>query len=118
MKKIFTLCVFVFGFFLATNTVNAQQNFDSEINKKAKTKSIEFRRFLKTDQATQEVIYTAYQEYLDKTKTLNNTLTKGTSAYSDIETKLNERLLSQMNQVLNAEQYAKYLELTDQTANE
>ncbi|MGB6269660.1 MAG: hypothetical protein WBF67_11705 [Olleya sp.] len=118
MKKLFTLCLFVFGFFLATNTANAQQKFSTEVNNAAQTKAIEFGRYLKADQATQESIFTAYQEFYAKSETLNSTFKKGTSDYSDLEVKLNQRLLSQMNEALTDEQYAKYLELTDQVSQE
>ncbi|RAJ14605.1 hypothetical protein [Olleya aquimaris] len=118
MKKIFTLCLFVFGFLLVTNTAQAQQKFSAEVNEAAQTKAVEFGRFLKADQATQESIYTAYQEFYAKSETLNSMLKKGTSDYADLETKLNQRLLSQMDEALTDEQYAKYLELTDQSGNQ
>ncbi|WGD35334.1 hypothetical protein [Olleya sp. YS] len=118
MKKLFTLCLFVFGLFLATNSAHAQQKFSAEINDAAQTKAIEFGRFLKADKATQESIFIAYQEFYAKSETLNNIYKKGTSDYTDLETKLNQRLLSQMDEALTDEQYAKYLELTDQSGNQ
>ena len=72
MKKLFTLCLFVFGLFLATNTASAQQKFSTEVNEAARTKTIEFGRYLKADQTAQEFIYTAYQEFYSKSETLKS----------------------------------------------
>lgn len=118
MKKLFTLCLFVFGLLLTTQSVNAQQKFSTEVNQKAYQKAVEYGRHLKADQETQEAMYTAFQEYYDKTNTLNKTQKIGSSGYTDLETKINKRLLTSLESVLNEEQFGKYLELTDQIRDE
>lgn len=119
MKKLFTLCLFVFGLLLTTQTVNAQQQkFSTEVNQKAYQKTVEYGRHLKADQDTQEAMYTAFQEYYDKTNTLNNTHKVGTSDYTELQTQINKRLLSLLENALNEEQFGKYLELTDQIKDE
>lgn len=119
MKKLFTLCLFVFGLLLTTQTVNAQQQtFSTKVNQKAYQKTVEYGRHLKADQNTQEAMYTAFQEYYDKTNTLNSTHKVGTSNYTELQTKINKRLLTSLKSALSEEQFGKYLELTDQIKDE
>lgn len=118
MKKLFTLCLFVFGLLVSTQTVNAQQKFSEEVNNTAYQKAVEYGRHLKADQATQEAMFKAFQEFYDKTNTLNNTHKPGTSDYADLQRKINNRLLTLLNDALTDEQYGKYLELTDQIKDE
>ncbi len=115
MKKIITLCLFVFGLFLATNNANAQQKFSAEINNAAHTKAVEYGRYLKVNETVQESIFTAYQEFYAKSETLNNKFEAGTSQYTDLKNKINDRLLSQINEVLTEEQYTRFLELSNHT---
>ncbi|WP_289046627.1 hypothetical protein [uncultured Olleya sp.] len=113
MKKIFTICLFVFGLFLATNTANAQQSFSAEVNTAAQTKTVEMSRLVKANKTTQESMYIAYQEFYAKSETLNSLHKVGTSGYADLEKKINDRLASQMQEALNEEQYSKFLEITE-----
>ena len=105
MKKLFTLCLFVFGLLLTTQSVNAQQKFSTEVNQKAYQKAVEYGRHLKADQQTQEAMYTAFQEYYDKTNTLNKTQKIGSSGYTDLETKINKRLLTSLESVLTKKSF-------------
>ena len=117
MKKIITVCLFVFGLFLATNTASAQQKFSAEINKAAQIKTVEVGKTLKTNKATQESMFIAYQEFYAKSETLKKSFQPGTSEYTDLETKITKRLSLQMNELLNDEQYTRYLKLSGLSAN-
>ena len=118
MKKISTLCLFVFGLFLATNTASAHQKFSAEVTTAALTKTVELGKALKANKPTQELMYPAFQEFYAKSETLNSSFETGTTEYSALEKKINDRLSSQMNEVLNSEQYTKYLELSGQSETE
>lgn len=114
MKKIFTLCLFVFGLFLVTNTANAQQKFSAEINNAAQAKTAEIGRLVKAYEPTQELMFVAYQEFYSKSETLNNSFEVGTSEYNTFSKKINDRLSLQLKEILNDEQYAKFLEISNQ----
>ncbi|WP_370214304.1 hypothetical protein [Mesoflavibacter profundi] len=118
MKKLFTLCLFAFGFLLTSQTAIAQQKFSEDVNQTAKQKTIEYSRLLKADQTTQDAMFDAFREYYDKTNTLNNSFRVGTTDYNELQSKINKRLLTSLEATLNEEQFVKYLEITDQIKDE
>ena len=56
MKKIITLCLFVFAMFLGTDSANAQSN-KIEVNAKAAEKTEALHKFLKFDDEQKEKVY-------------------------------------------------------------
>jgi len=88
MKKLFTLCIFAFTLIIGTP--------------------------LKFDNNTLEKVYEAYQEYTDKTNTLETTHNSGTDSYKKYQKAIQSNLLKKMKSALTPETYKRYLILTKQ----
>ena len=107
MKKIITLCLFTFAMLLGTHTMMAQSVV--QVNKLASEKTMELRKFVKFDAKTQNTVYTAYQEYIQRTYTTSDMVAKGTTpSAQDIE-KANGLFAEKLKSVFTAEEYDRYV---------
>lgn len=111
MKKIITLCVFVFAMFIGSQTLTAQNTKledKLEVNAKASEKTQTLERILKFDKDQKNQVYEAFRLFLSTEISLSrneNTLP------AEIE-KNEMRLETQMKEILNEEQFSKYKTLS------
>lgn len=103
MKKLMTLCVFVFALFLGTESVSAQTN-KLEVNTKASEKTEALRKYIKFDNDQRDQVYLAIQEYTQATMDLK----KAKVVKKDAQKKINELLESKMQEILTDEQFERY----------
>ena len=109
MKKLITLCVFVFALFLGTESVSAQTN-KLEVNTKASEKTEALRKYIKFDNDQRDQVYLAIQEYTQATMDLK----KAKVVKKDAQKKINELLESKMQEILTEEQYERYKSFTEE----
>ncbi|WP_179020900.1 hypothetical protein [Winogradskyella forsetii] len=106
MKKVFTLCLFVFAMFLGNQSVVAQNSkleAKQEINSEAADKTEALRQYVKFSKEQRNEIYTALQSYgQSKARIAANPVTEAEVA--KIEKLLDDRVKS----ILNDEQYERY----------
>jgi septum formation inhibitor MinC len=113
MKKVITLCVFVFAMFIGNQTLTAQNTKledKLEINAKASEKTETLERALKFDKNQKEQVYEAFKLFLNTELSLSrneNTLP------AEIE-KNEKRLETTMKEILNDEQFSKYKTLSEE----
>jgi len=101
MKKIFTLCLFVFAMFLGTESLMAQTVI--EVNAQASEKTEALRKYIKFNTNQRDLIYDALKEYVQANADLKKTKAKeGTVA--KIEKQLNDK----MKAILTEEQFERY----------
>lgn len=109
MKKLITLCVFVFALFLGTESVSAQTN-KLEVNTKASEKTEALRKYIKFDNDQRDQVYLAIQEYTQATMDLK----KAKVVKKDAQKKINELLESKMQEILTEEQFERYKSFTEE----
>lgn len=109
MKKLITLCVFVFALFLGTESVSAQTN-KLEVNTKASEKTEALRKYIKFDNDQRDQVYLAIQEYTQATMDLK----KAKVVKKDAQKKINELLESKMQEILTDEQFERYKSFTEE----
>lgn len=111
MKKIITLCFFSFALFFGTQTIMAQSIVD--VNKLAASKTEELAKVIKFNSDTQNTVYKAYQDYIQRTYTTSEMVAnKTTPSKQDVE-KANRILSEKLKSVFSDEQYARYLKYVD-----
>lgn len=103
MKKIITLCLFVFALFLGTESATAQTN-KTEVNTIASEKTEALRKFLKFDNEQRDKVYLAVQEYTQATLDLK----KAKVVKEDAVEKINTLLNNKMKAILNEQQFERY----------
>ncbi|MCB0399939.1 MAG: hypothetical protein KDD26_10035 [Winogradskyella sp.] len=113
MKKVITLCLFVFAMFIGNQTLTAQNTKledKLEINAKASQKTETLERALKFDNNQKDQVYEALRLFLNTELSLSrneNTLP------AEIE-KNKMRLETQMKEILTDEQFSKYKTLSEE----
>lgn len=109
MKKLMTLCVFVFALFLGTESASAQTN-KLEVNTKASEKTEALRKYIKFDNDQRDQVYLAIQEYTQATMDLK----KAKVVKKDAQKKINELLENKMQEILTDEQFERYKSFTEE----
>ena len=102
MKKIITLCIFIFAIFLGTESATAQNKL--EINNEASIKTETLRKVIKFDNDQRDLVYDAYKAYGKAHASLvnSNTVTK------EAVNKLKKGLMDRMESILDEEQFENY----------
>ncbi|WP_369992689.1 hypothetical protein [Winogradskyella sp.] len=111
MKKIITLCLFVFAMFIGNQTLTAQNTKledKLEINTKASEKTETLRRTLKFDNDQRDQVYEAFKLYI-RTQI---SLSKNENTIPEEVEKNKARLETTLKEVLTDEQYSKYKALS------
>ena len=109
MKKVITLCLFVFAVVLGTQSVVAQNTklVDKiEINTKASEKTEALRKFIKFDDTQRDQVYEALREYTQANFSINKQATVEKGVVEKIETQLETKMQS----ILTEEQFLRYKE--------
>lgn len=102
MKKIITLCIFVFALFIGTASVTAQNKL--EINDEASVKTERLRKLIKFDNEQRDMVYDAHKDFGKAHASLVNSNTVTTEAVD----KLKKQLMERMESILNEEQFEIY----------
>ena len=102
MKKIITLCLFVFALFVGTASVTAQSKL--EINDEASVKTETLRKLLKFDNEQRDQVYNAHKEFGKAHASLVNSNTVTEEAVNKLKTSL----MNKMEAILNEEQFETY----------
>jgi hypothetical protein len=109
MKKLITLCLFVFAMFIGNQSVVAQNSTmpnKIEVNSIAAEKTEALRKFIKFDDSQRDRVYLALREY-----TQANLIIKNQNKKSEDEVKkIEDRLDSKIKGILTEEQFLRYKE--------
>ena len=105
MKKIITLCLFVFALMLGTESVMAQNKI--EINTQANEKTEKLRKTVKFSTDQRDQMYQAFKTYF----TRKARLTKSNNTTKEATLKIEEALNKDIEKILTEEQFARYQEL-------
>ncbi|WP_178985791.1 hypothetical protein [Winogradskyella helgolandensis] len=111
MKKIITLCLFVFALFLGTQTAVAQNSkleMTKTVNSKAAETTEALRKFVKFDNNQRDQIYEAQQEFIQANYIIEkqNVVEEGTAKKLEA---ISAQLETRMKTILSEEQYERYL---------
>lgn len=112
MKKIITLCIFVFALFTGTQTIEAQNSkleIKKEINAKAAKKTEALRKFIKFSNDQRDDIYIALRTYGEAKFS-----TKETEANKEEIAKIEKQLDDKVKTILSEEQYERYKTYSEQ----
>lgn len=104
MKKLLTLCLFVFAMFLGTESVVAQNN-KLEVNAQASEKTEALRKYIKFDNEQRDKVYLAVKEYTQATMDLK----KAQVVKEGAEKKIKDLLDTKMQEILTDEQFERYI---------
>ena len=108
MKKVLTLCLFVFTMFLGTESAIAQTN-KKEVNAKAAEKTEALRKFVKFNDAQRDLVYKALQEYVQA----NLDLQKLEVVEKGVVAKIEKLLETKMQDILTETQFERYKSFTE-----
>ena len=106
MKKIITLCLFVFSLTLFTNTIAAQDITEIRAISAAQTKKLSKDMKMMTSKQKEQV-YEAYKTY----NTKNASLGEQTNANAESLLKNKDELFLTMKKVLNEEQFGVFQQI-------
>lgn len=109
MKKIITLCLFVFAMFASNQSVEAQNTLTknkAEINTEASEKTEALRKHIKFSKEQTERVYLTIREYTIASQQVN----KNSAADGAEMKKIEERLETKMKNILTDEQFQRYIE--------
>jgi len=109
MKKIITLCLFVFTMFIGNQSVVAQNTVPKnkiEINGIAAEKTEALRKFIKFSDEQRDRVYQAQREYTIASLNVNP---QDASQKEQVK-KIEDRLETKMKNILTEEQFSKYKE--------
>jgi len=109
MKKLLTLCLFVFAMFLGTESVVAQNN-KLEVNAQASEKTEALRKYIKFDNEQRDKVYLAVKEYTQATMDLK----KAQVVKEGAEKKIKDLLDTKMQEILTDEQFERYISFLEQ----
>jgi hypothetical protein len=107
MKKLITLCFFVFAMFLGNQSVVAQNTKLTdkiEINTRASEQTEALRKYIKFDDNQRDEVYEALREYHQVTFSVN----KQTTIEEGVVEKIETQLESKMKSILTEEQFLRY----------
>ena len=108
MKKVITLCLFVFALFLGTGSAMAQVN-KKEVNAKAAEKTEALRKYIKFSDGQKDAVYAALQEYTQATLDLKKVAVVEEGVVAKIENLLDTK----MQGILTDEQFDRYKTFTE-----
>ncbi|MGB0981446.1 MAG: hypothetical protein ACPGUH_05025 [Winogradskyella sp.] len=106
MKKVITLCFFVFAMVFSTASLSAQNKI--EINAEASEQMEVLRQRIKFNDEQKEDVYQAYKEFGTAKAKLNKSATQ---KVSDVEN-IKKQLQIKMKNILTEEQFEIYKGLT------
>ena len=109
MKKLITLCLFVFALFIGNQSVVAQNSTlenKIEVNSKASEKTEALRKFIKFNNEQRDEVYEALREYTQA----NFAIKQQKSVDKGTVEKIEMRLETQMQSILTEEQFLRYKE--------
>ena len=109
MKKLLTLCLFVFAMFLGTESAVAQNN-KLEVNAQASEKTEALRKYIKFDNEQRDKVYLAVKEYTQATMDLK----KAQVVKEGAEKKIKDLLDTKMQEILTDEQFERYISFLEQ----
>ncbi len=107
MKKVITLCLFVFALFLGTQSTEAQNTklVDKiEINTEAAEKTEALRKYIKFNDAQRDQVYEAIREYTQ----VNFAIKKQKNVEEGVVEKIEAQLETRMKSILTEEQFLRY----------
>ncbi|REG88790.1 hypothetical protein [Winogradskyella sediminis] len=110
MKKIITLCLFVFALFLGTQTTVAQNSkleMIKTVNAEAAEKTEALRKFVKFDNQQRDQIYEAQQEFIRDNYLIEKQNVADKNATKKIEA-IAKQLETKMQNILSDDQYERY----------
>jgi len=114
MKKIITLCLFVFALFLGTQAVEAQNNnlevnkkIDAIVTAKAVKETEALRKIVRFEKVQMDDVYEVIREYTLDTYLIENPELNQGKEPKKITT-VNEELNNQMKSVLTGEQFKRF----------
>ena len=107
MKKVITLCLFVFAMFISNQSVVAQNSklVDKiEVNAKAAEKTEALRKFIKFNDTQRDQVYEALREY----NQMSFAIKKQTVVEEGVVEKIETQLETKMKSILTDEQFERY----------
>jgi len=105
MKKLITLCFLTFALLFSTQGLDAQNAL--EINGAASEKAKVIQKTIKLNQDQLEDVYQAYKTYETTFQKISSDLGNNKALFEKINTVLDSRL----KEILNQEQFDRYIEL-------
>jgi hypothetical protein len=108
MKKVLTLCLFVFALFLGTGSAIAQTN-KKEVNAKAAEKTEALRKYVKFNNDQRDLVYEAVKEYTQATLDLK----KVAVIEEGVVAKIEKLLETKMQGILTETQFERYKTFTE-----
>ena len=102
MKKVITLCLFVFTLFIGTQSVIAQNKI--EINAEASKTVESINTYVKLNDSQKEYAYKAFEEYFAAKANLKKTKHVNEKSYNKIKI----RLESKLKTILTEEQFERF----------
>ncbi|WP_026753899.1 hypothetical protein [Sediminibacter sp. Hel_I_10] len=105
MKKYITLCLFTLALAFSSQNIMAQTSI--EVGKAANEKTKELRKVIKIDDSKMEDIFQAYKTYNETYLKIEDNL----EAHKEQLKKINGILDERLKEILNEEQFVKYLNL-------
>lgn len=106
MKKVITLCFFVFAMVLGTESMMAQNKI--EINAEASEQMEVLRKRIKFNDEQKEEVYQAYKEFGTAKAKLSKAPTQGVNDFENIKAQLQIKIKN----ILTEEQFEIYKSLT------
>ncbi|BAO74892.1 hypothetical protein [Winogradskyella sp. PG-2] len=108
MKKLITLCLFVFAMLLGTESAIAQTN-KKEVHAQAAQKTEALRKYVKFNDTQRDQVYQAVKEYTQATLDL-----KKVAVVEEVVVEKIEKLLeTKMQGILTDEQFERYKTFTE-----
>ncbi len=108
MKKVITLCLFVFALFLGTESAMAQTN-KKEVHAQAAEKTEALRKYVKFNDIQRDQVYQAVKEYTQATLDLKKVVVVEEGVVAKIENLLDTK----MQGILTDEQFERYKTFTE-----
>ncbi|MEO6348305.1 MAG: hypothetical protein ABIO60_10400 [Aquaticitalea sp.] len=84
-----------------------------EVNKVASSKTAELMKVIKFNDETQNTVFNAYQEYIQRTYTTSETFKNHTNPSNEDVEKANRSLTEKLKSVFSDDEYARYLKYMD-----
>lgn len=108
MKKVLTLCLFVFALFLGTGSAIAQTS-KKEVNAQAAEKTEALRKYVKFNSEQTDQVYEAVKEYTQATLDLK----KVAVVEEGVVAKIEKLLETKMQGILTEAQFERYKTFTE-----
>ena len=108
MKKLIGICLIALAFFLNSEKIIAQNKV--EVNTIASEKTETVRKSLKFNPEQRDAVFEAFKFY----QSAFSKYELGKAENKEMKAKYDERLKREMKVILTAEQFERYLQITDQ----